>query len=115
MADREKLIELLNTHCDYAGHVDCKEDCAGCLADHLIANGVTFATDTNDGGKWVPVSERLPEEYEMVLTYLPERRTKMNIREGWLTRYGFWESSTGKRNPGEVTHWMSLPGAPKED
>ena len=47
MTDREKLIELLNTHCDYAGHVDCKEDCTGCLADHLLANGVTFAKSTN--------------------------------------------------------------------
>ena len=30
------------------------------IADHLIANGVTFATDNNVGSKWIPVSERLP-------------------------------------------------------
>lgn len=41
MTDRERLIEILDTHCDYAGHVDCKEDCTKCLADYLIANGVT--------------------------------------------------------------------------
>ena len=38
---RENLIKILDTHCDYAGHVDCKEDCTECLANHLIANGVT--------------------------------------------------------------------------
>ena len=51
MTDREKLIELLQNHCDYAGHVDCKENCAACLADHLLANGVTFATNENVGCK----------------------------------------------------------------
>ena len=30
------------------------------LADHLLANGVTFATDTNDGCKWISVEDRLP-------------------------------------------------------
>ena len=44
---REKLVELLDSHCDYAGHVDCKDDCTKCLANYLIANGVTLAKDIN--------------------------------------------------------------------
>ena len=50
MTDREKLIDLLETHCAVIGDENCKatngekcstKDCANCLADHLIAHGVT--------------------------------------------------------------------------
>ena len=54
MTDREKLIELLDEATD-----KLKELCGGyndgtgnsVRADHLIANGVTFATDTTVGDK----------------------------------------------------------------
>lgn len=50
MTDREKLIGLLETHCAVIGEENCKaakgekcstKDCANCLADHLLAHGVT--------------------------------------------------------------------------
>ena len=50
MADREKLVGLLINHCAVIGEINCKaatgekcttEDCAKCLADHLLAHGVT--------------------------------------------------------------------------
>jgi hypothetical protein len=49
MTDREKLVDLLETHCTVIGEENCKaakgekcspKDCANCLANHLIANGV---------------------------------------------------------------------------
>ena len=44
---REKLIELIQ------GAVGgCSRYWAGLIADHLIANGVTFATD-NNVGRWI--------------------------------------------------------------
>lgn len=46
MADREKLIELLMQK-------GFGEEGATIAADHLIANGVTFATDNNVVGKWI--------------------------------------------------------------
>ena len=56
MSDREKLIEIIMTSeilCD-----DCGENtasyCAEALADHLIANGVTFAPDISVGDKLAP-------------------------------------------------------------
>ena len=52
MSNREKLIELMEEA--YFCSIES-------LADHLIANGVTFATDNNVGGKWIPVTEMLPE------------------------------------------------------
>ena len=41
MTDREKLIEILRTK-----PFNMSEVSGGRLADHLIANGVTVATDT---------------------------------------------------------------------
>lgn len=58
-SDREKLIALI---------IDAKRtdpetgSFTEWLADFLLANGVTFATDKNVGHKWIPVSEP-PEEY----------------------------------------------------
>lgn len=49
MPDKEKLIKILDNHCDYAMNIDCNEDCANCLADHLIANGVTIQKH----GRWL--------------------------------------------------------------
>ena len=97
------------------------------LADHLIANGVTFAEDINVPAKWIPVSERLPalhtEEYEEPdgsRTQVEEsddqwvinasgHQTKARyetgvVFQGWVGEYG-----ETVRN---VTHWMPLPEAP---
>lgn len=59
MTDREKLVELLADHCDMKDKrcagcenglpeaVECKNSRFGKVADHLLANGVIFAKDTN--------------------------------------------------------------------
>lgn len=68
MTDREKLIELLITADDYEERVCLGNSCNTCQytgincsykakADHLIANGVTFATDTNVGDKMTPTDK----------------------------------------------------------
>ena len=58
---REKLIELLDVI------IQPGQKTLGDIADHFIANGVTFATDNNVGGKWIPVTERLPKSGKHVL------------------------------------------------
>ena len=125
---REKLIELM-----FVGQVladamcDKQEECDKCqysapnacrcgfIADHLIANGVTFATDNNVGSKWIPVTERLPEaDAGDVLCITPGGHYKVLQ---WLETFGCWSDPGGidftnfKR--GYVTHWMPLPPAPK--
>jgi hypothetical protein len=140
---REELIEIicdgtLKTEiCTTDTHLECetcKGDCGYCtiLADHLIANGVTFATENNVGCKWISVSERLPEDDDQlhfyddgrmrcitVLAYteygrtIPKNRLLIRptgneyldrqVTDGWI-----WASGTEK-----VTHWMPLPEPPK--
>ena len=132
MTDREKMIELLtdlDCNAEYCKDCEFTKDIDGCvrrkieiIVDHLLANGVTFATDTNVGGKWIPVTERLPEFDLKVLVYGGDRpvmdygRLKKSpcvytgriggLDEGWLT----WDESAYIEN---VTHWMPLPEPPK--
>ena len=122
MAEKQKLIELLvDVPVNYElcmrimGQCPTIETpCYECLADYLLANGVTFATDTNVGGKWKPASEP-PEVWRdkngtMVnyLIYMPEYGVDVGNyvepAKRWLC-VGL---------PVEVTHWMPLPEPPKE-
>ena len=76
------------------------------LVDHLIANGVTVQ-------KWIPVTERLPEEDGRYLCNTRSfafpgsfYQTIMKYEKG-----GFIE---GHIYTDDVTHWMPLPEPPKE-
>ena len=63
--------------------------------------------------KWIPVTERLPEEHKWVLC-----ACRANIVE--VLRYDAlmseWQPTEGNRvyMKGFVTHWMPLPEPPKE-
>ena len=138
MTDKEKLIELLReTEINKInGHI--VEACVSftpkvfeAFADHLLANGVTFATDTNVGSKWISVEDRLPEEdlhclvfqtysnkrdgYVSLATYFPRFKglegDPMNSKQAWCkysSEYGYYDVSES------VTHWMPMPKPPKE-
>ena len=76
-----------------------------------FADGVEHAQP-----KWISVEDRLPEEFKRVLVNV---RHKHNPKDGyreveirhWSTSYG-WHMQD---NYYEITHWMPLPEAPKED
>ena len=112
---REKLIELL------------KESGVAfpmSTANFLIANGVTVH-DTNVG-KWIPVSERLPEivkttnvcrKSNRVLCACLQADGKRMVKEGYMKFYNDFPEPNWKI-PGtihSVTHWMPLPKPPKEE
>ena len=121
MTDREKLIELIQTAVN-----GCASYWAGLIADLLIAHGVTFATDNHVGGKWIPVTERLPDVnkskagYESVgVIVLIEGRKKSAYRtyERAINRGKIvyrWKYPWDRISDENITHWMPLPEMPKE-
>ena len=127
MTEREKLIRIIEEEDD--GGPDCYEcktpvgRCHRCVnewhADYLIANGVRLETNqatsdkaSEENKRWIPVTERLPEdELDRVLIASdfdsPVGNQKIDtdrFRRGSWVRYG-----------DHVTHWMPLPEPPKED
>ena len=80
------------------------------IADHIIANGVTFATDNNVGGKWIPLTERLPEDNVRVIAYRPMEADVSAYK--YCVMWG-WSVKASMRHVG-IAHWMPLPEPPKE-
>lgn len=59
---------------------------------------------------WIPCSERLPEDEDLVLTYKNGRIEVQGYekrRNGWISGGWFWSLAT-------VTHWMPLPAPPEK-
>ena len=107
---REKLIELLKLSdaciCNLCGEKGSLDRVAGVIAENLIANGVTVQ-------KWIPVTERLPEESGdyLVITY-----------NGFIERLSYSERHNAFNTDDRLmyaecaipcTHWMPLPEPPK--
>jgi len=55
--------------------------------------------------RWIPVSERLPEEGHKVLVLLTDGAISIDLIYGNDFLYENWV--------GDITHWMPLPDAPK--
>ena len=129
---REKLIELLKNNREHylatytTEHHKSYEEYT---ADHLIANGVTFATDNNVSGKWIPVTERLPEKdgkylvfersgsrtVTSVLRFAKDARKvdRYDFRGRWKNAWYEYDSEWGHYTVDSVTHWMPLPEPPE--
>lgn len=125
MTDREKLIDLLGK-CDRCNAEHCnqcefEDDIVGCIrrqkeiiADKLLTNGVSFATDTNVGSKWISVEDRLPGTQKILIT------DGDIVMRGYRRPDGAWKYGVGAHETWDrlslrpVTHWMPLPEPPKE-
>lgn len=128
---RDKLIELIKSRrdpCDIGACPFTADDVRPCslcetesLAEHLISHGVTVGDvpETNVG-KWIAVSERLPNDGEDVLLY-DKNFAFMDIG----TYYKVGSKGSRKQTPcftvmghkhptDDYTHWMPLPEPPKE-
>ena len=115
MTDREKLIELCDTNNGWVDEVPAEK-----FADYLLSHGVTFATDTNVGGKWIPVTERLPEICGMpvlmvAVNWYGEQKvvkgfTNYEYPVDFLTNEKEYDNCWGMWL---VTHWMPLPEPPE--
>ena len=106
---------------------DFGQDCNGCTQDsndqfccdrllHNAADAIEELTDMNVG-KWMPVTERLPDMHVEVLV-CTEGYGKTEL--GFLTDAvwdgtGWLETWDRKTYLTAVTHWMPLPSAPTEE
>ena len=63
--------------------------------------------------RWIPTTERLPEDGGYYIVYFTDSRRKMVGFAQWQKRSKCW-ALTGPRAYWKVTHWMPLP-APPED
>ena len=95
--------------------------CAEALADHLIANGVTFATDTNDGGKWIHSLDQMPQERGDICKNVILLMDDGFVTVGWLnevTRKGYYLDAINdvviQAPLSRFTHWMPMPKPPKD-
>ena len=105
MTDREKLKKLLMQK-------GFGVEGATIATDHLIAHGVTFATDNNVGDKFVPTAERLPDEFAqflcVVIRPIMGGKYVREFRVLWCDYDHSWNCEDLI-----VTHWMPLPEPPK--
>ncbi|WP_316242330.1 DUF551 domain-containing protein [Klebsiella pneumoniae] len=65
-------------------------------------------------GKWIPVSERMPEDSGRYWCYVEEQNDLGKSHYQWNCSWNgdrWWVESEGG---GIVTHWMPLPAAPQE-
>ena len=103
------------------------------IANHLICNGVTlqdhdccWATEIAykngyEAGKpkWIPVTERLPEDDETVLILCKTGKMFVGYRKQLYGGEYVWRILTARDSTKKitqiVTHWMPLPEPPKED
>lgn len=80
--------------------------------EHWEAYQHWFYNYMNDVPKWIPVTERLPEEYVNVLCYC-SRNKQYGCGEWSKEDNGtiYWSGLNGMI----PTHWMPLPEPPKEE
>lgn len=74
--------------------------------------GKKAATDNNVGSKWIPVSERLPENFVSVLGYMNDAGDFPQVRECYTVGNAFYFPALFDTHP--VSHWMPMPEPPKE-
>ena len=124
---REKFIDACER--ELANYMTGREmrfvggDVVPVLANQLASSSKYLAS------KWVPVTERLPEEDGQYLvfekgSYGNQTRTlrfakdgrkvdKYDFHRGWKNVWHYYDSEWGHITVDDVTHWMPLPQPPK--
>lgn len=112
--------------CDGSGRIEITVPVTWTTIKEIWAKGVEHfaAAPQSPGsepatvpGKWIPVSERMPDREVDVQVYCPDKKEQMvaylerNELEGYF-RFATWRTGDGIYC--QPTHWMPLPAAPQE-
>lgn len=108
MTDREKLITIFaitSMSFEEASH----------LTDILIEMGVTFATDSGAGSKWISVNDRLPEVTGSYLVCTDKDKVctskfYIDLPTGLRYEDPHWNNPSMNKH---ITHWAFLPEPPE--
>ncbi|HHG2037835.1 TPA: DUF551 domain-containing protein [Klebsiella pneumoniae] len=109
--------------CDGSGRIEITVPVTWTTIKEIWAKGIEHfaAAPQSPGGdhatvpgKWIPVSERLPEDSGRYWCYVEEQNDLGKSHYQWNCSWNgdrWWVESEGG---GIVTHWMPLPAAPQE-
>ena len=108
----DELVKALR-YCD-------SEDCVDCEYRSLCSHLMTYAADAIEElskmetttPRWIPVTERLPNENDRYLTISVEPWFGTTVVDT-MRWSGVWMYD-GRQTEATVTHWMPLPKPPKD-
>ncbi|EIX9605513.1 DUF551 domain-containing protein [Klebsiella pneumoniae] len=114
-----EIRDLMASHSDALfNDDDAQEIWNACRAAMLAAAPQSPGSETAAvPGKWIPVSEQMPDREVDVQVYCPDKKEQMvaylerNELEGYF-RFATWRTGDGIYC--QPTHWMPLPAAPQE-
>lgn len=110
MTEREKLLELVATGAFFSKSADAEK-----CVDYLLANGVAFANDNNDGCEWIPSLKRQPERGTKVWCAVIDHDLTRHVCRGKYDSIYGWRVDLPGVNVLKVTHWkerLPLPTLP---
>lgn len=84
----------------------------GFMGEYVHVRDILDAPAVSTEQRWIPVTERLPENFVSVLGYMPASEPFPPVRECYTVGKSFFFPALDDIQL--VTHWMPLPEPPKE-
>ena len=125
MTDNELVVMALRRQCENCRERKRCDNGISVIPRCYIFDAITLIetllaenAELKEAQRWVPVSERLPEEPYGCLLIVEEDDHGGEPRKVLLPYFaGYdgdgWNDGDGQRVPFEVTHWQPLPQPPK--
>ena len=94
------------------GLLDRADRVADQSAGRIMRQAAERLRELDQEQKWIPVTERLPENFISVLGYMTDAGDFPPVRECYTVGNAFFFPALRDVHP--VSHWMPLPEPPKE-